>query len=156
VNFIKFKNFEEMQAYLIQAQADADSHVTPAQRAIGYGDYWARFIDVGNRIVEFGRVYTLTEVRRLEVEAGATAQEADFAVSDTEQSMKNGNFLYGRAASILLPNGESGYTHKANVWPIEESLWAAAAECGWNIDVLPLSAKVNLEAAFIAYRGRAK
>lgn len=154
MNFIQFKNQAEMQAYLIQAQADADAAIHPAQRAVTFGDHWAQFVDIANRIVVFGHTLTLTEVKFTEMYAGATLAEAKAAVRETNEAMAN-NFLYGRAYSILCPEGEYGNTHKSVVWPIEESLYNAAHEVNWNIDLLPTSAKINLQAAFTAYRGRA-
>lgn len=153
MNFIQFNNAAEMRAYLIQAQADADTAIHPAQRAITFGDHWAQFLDIANRIVIFGKTLTLTEVKFTEMYAGATLAEAKQAVAATNEAMER-NYLYGRAYSALLTEGEYGQTHKSVVWPIEESLYNAAAEANWNIDLLPTSAKINLQAAFTAYRGR--
>lgn len=155
MNFIKFNNTEDMQAYLLRAQADADSSTHPAQRALTYGDHWVQFEDIANRVVIFGKVYTLTEVKFTEMYAGATLAEAKDAQRHTQILMAE-NKVYGRAHSILCPGGEAGYAHKSVLWPIEQSVYESAQQVGWNIDRLYPSDKINLEAAFIAYRGRNK
>lgn len=153
MNVLRFNSHTEMQAYLIRAQADADMALHPAQRAITWGSHWVRFVDLGRRIVEFGRVYQPDEVVDLEVQYGATAREAASAVDATKRGLEAG-YLYGLAFSVYNHDGEAGHTHKAHAWPIEESLFNAAAETHWQIDLMPVSAKINLHAAFTAFRTR--
>jgi hypothetical protein len=152
-DLIHFNSWPEMQAYLIRAQADAAANMHPAQAAISWGDHWVRFIDISNRVVEFGRVFTRDEVRESEIEAGATSIEARRAVQECAIGMEKG-YLYGHAASFLYPSGEVGYSHKSVVWPIEEATYNAAAEVNWQIDRMPVSQKINLQIAFIAWKGR--
>lgn len=144
-----------MQAYLIQAQADAHHNLHPLQSALTYGSFWTRFVDLGNKVVEFGRVAMLDEVRDLEVQAGATSAEANAIVQSTDTSLRNG-YMYGLAYSLYNRDGEWGTTHKAHVWPIEESLFHQAAEANWQIDLLPMSGKINLNAAFRAMKGHVR
>ena len=151
MNFLRFNSHEEMQAYLIQAKADAEQALDPAQRAITFGDYWVRFYDLARGIVEFGQVATLQEVADNAIDYGATAAEAAEEVDDAEARMKAG-YLTGRAYSLLNVDGEWGHTHKAHVWPIEESLFNAASETNWSVRAMPTSAKVNFEVAFRAMR----
>jgi hypothetical protein len=154
VNIIGFSSHEEMQAYLIQAQADADAALHPAQRAITWGSHWVRFEDIAHRLVIFGRVLGQREVYDAEIEAGATVDEAEYAMVETTHQLEEANRVYSICSSIYCADGEYGTTHKAALWPIEESLYNDAAEADWNIDRLPLSSKINLQAAFTAYRGR--
>lgn len=153
MDLIHFNNMAEMQAYLLRAQADAAQNMHPAQSALTWGSHWARFVNIANRVVEFGRIYTQDEVVELEISAGATRIEAMRALQECGVGMEKG-YLYGHAASFLYPEGESGYTHKSVVWPIEESTYNAAAEARWQIDQMPVSQKINLQIAFIAYKGR--
>lgn len=153
LNVLRFNNEVEMRAYLIQAQADAMNSLHLLQSALTYGSFWVRFVDLPSRLVEFGRVAEQHEVVDQELEAGATSREAARAALQTRASMENG-YLYGVAYSFLNREGEWGYSRKVDVWPIEESLFHAAAEVHWQIDLLPVSQKINLQAAFTAYRTR--
>ena len=153
MNVLSFDGEAEMQAYLIQARLDAAQSIHPLQSALTNGSYWCRFVDLAARIVEFGRVAEQHEVVDSEVAAGATKREALAMARQTQLSLENG-YLYGIAYSLLNREGEWGITHKKNVWPIEEELMFQAAEANWQIDLLPASGKVNLQAAFTAYRGR--
>lgn len=144
-----------MQAYLIQAQADAEQSLHPAQWALGYGCYWVRFVDIANGIIEFGRVTHPHETVELEMSTGSAKRDALQSARDNERRLAN-HVLTGIAYSPLNPDGEWGHTHKAHVWPIEEALFNAAAEANWQIDLLPVSQKINLEAAFRAQRGHVR
>lgn len=155
MNVLRFNNAAEMQAYLIQAQADADASLHPAQRAITWGDTWVRFIDVAAQVVEFGRVFTQEEVAEQEVAAGGTNDDVAQAVADATVRQQQG-YLFGVAFSIYNTMGEAGYTHKSNVWPIEGDVFDRAAERNWIARDMPMSAKINVEAAFRAYRGRGR
>lgn len=155
MNVLRFDSHAEMQAYLIQSQTDAHTALHPAQRAITFGTYWCRFVDVANSLVEFGRVAELHEVTELEIAAGSTAREAADVARKTAASLDAG-FMYGIAYSVYEREGVWGHTHKAHVWPIEESLFHAAAEVNWQIALLPTSQKINLEVAFRAMRGHVR
>lgn len=155
MNVLRFTNHAEMQAYLIQAQADADSAMHQNQRALTFGDHWVRFYDLANGLIEFGRIATLQEVADHAIDNGATAEEAAEEVDDAEARERVG-YMTGQAFSKLSVNGEWGHTHKSVVWPIESALFHQAAECEWKIDFLPTSAKINLEIAFRAQRAHAR
>lgn len=152
LNVLSFNNDAEMRAYLIQAATDALQNLHPLQSALTYGSFWCRFVDLDARVTEFGRVAEKHEVVELELTAGATGREAARTALQTAQAMENG-YLYGIAYSVLEADGEWGHTHKGNVWPIEESLFHAAAEAKWQMDMLPISQKLNLQAAYTALRG---
>ena len=154
MEIIHFDNAADMQAYLIRAQADAAKSIHPSQAALTWGSHWVRFIDISNRLVEFGRVYDRDEVINTEMDAGATRIEARRTAQQAGIGLEKG-YLYGHAASFLFPKGETGYSHKAVVWPIEEATYNAAAEANWQIDLMPVSQKINLQIAFIAFKGRA-
>jgi hypothetical protein len=153
VNVLSFSSHEEMRAYLIQAQADALRSLHPLQRGITFGDCWVRFVNIAERHVEFGRVALPEETLRLEIDAGATYADARAVVQRDQQAIKNG-YLYGVAYSRYNREGEWGHTHKANVWPIEEWVFNDASEANWQVDLLPMSSKINLNIAFLGWRGR--
>lgn len=155
VNILRFNSREEMQAYLIQAAADAHTALHAHQRSITFGDCWVRFVDLANKVVEFGRVALPQEVADQMIDAGGTASDAAEAVDAAERSLAAG-YLTGFAFSLYNREGEWGHTHKAHVWPIEESLFHQAAEAKWQIDLLPMSGKVNLNHAFLAMKGHVR
>jgi hypothetical protein len=155
MNVQQFHSHEEMQEYLRKAAEEAHLGLHPAQRAIGPGDTWVRFVDVANRLIEFGRVTRPEEVERMILEGGGTAAEVREEVERVEQSIAN-HYLIGKAHSRYNTPGEWGTTHKAHVWPVDPSLFVDASEVQWQIELLPPSAKINLEAAFRAMRGHVR
>ena len=150
-----FDSPEQMREYLRTAAEEAHNSLHPAQRAITHGDTWVRFVDIANRVIEFGRVATLEEVEREAVEAGATHDEAHEQMQRAEMAVAN-HYLYGKAYSRYNTPGEWGHTHKAHVWPCDPSLFVEASQVQWQIEMLPPSAKVNLEIAFRAMRGHVR
>lgn len=155
MNVIRFHSQEEMRAHLIQAAADAHNKMHVVQSAITFGDFWVRFVDVANKVIEYGMVATPEEVYAAEVEAGATKAEANQAVEQTQAALRNG-YMYGIAFSPLNRDGEWGHTHKAHVWPIDESLFHQAAEANFQFDLLPMSGKINLNIAFLQMKNHVK
>lgn len=151
MNVLRFNSTEEMQAYLIRAKTDALMGMHPLQSRLTYGDYWVRFVDLANKIVEFGHVASLQQVADQAIDSGATTEQAADEVDQAELLNVEG-FLTGYAYSPYNRNGEWGVTHKSNVWPIEESLFLQAGECNYHLELLPISGKINLEVAFRGYR----
>ena len=151
----QFDNHEQMLDYLRQAQAEAHNTLHPAQRAITHGTCWVRFVDLANRLIEFGRVATLEEVEAASLEAGSTAAEALDDVKAAEFALDR-HYMTGMAHSRTNPDGEWGSTHKAHVWPIDGHLFLQAGRVNWQIELLPASGKINLEAAFRAMRGHVR
>jgi hypothetical protein len=151
VEVLGFDSHDEMIEHIRRAQRTALEGLHPAQQGIGPGDCWVQFHDVANRHIVFGYVLPLPVVRRLEVESGATKREAADAVQETAARLANG-FMYGKAYDRFNPKGELGETHKLNVWPIDHRTFSAAKNVDWQIDLLDLPYKINLQAAFTAFR----
>jgi len=149
---IRFGTHEEMLQHLRQASTEAFESMHPAQAAITFGDCWVQFHDIANRHLIFGRVMPLADVLAGEIEAGATKHEAQGTVRQTVRDLAAG-YMYGRAHDRYNVEGELGQTHKASVWPIEEALFNSCAEVNWQMDLLPLSQKLNLQIAFSSLRG---
>lgn len=155
MNVIGFSSPEEMRDYLRQAAERAHMGLHIAQDRLTYDDCWVQFYDLANRLVIFGHISTLDQVRAGEVAAGATTEEVDWVVESVEKDLGFG-YMYGMAYSTFEPKGEVGTTHKAHAWPIERSLFDAAEQVGWNIDRLPQWAKINLEVAYREMRGHVR
>lgn len=141
-----FDSHDDMTKYLTKIRQAAKEGLHPEQARLTYGDHWVEFVDVGARIVIFGRVHTLDEVRDSE-----HPDYVDDIVATTETDLVDG-MMYGRAYSRLEPFGELGYTHKANAWPIEGRLFDAAKAAEWDIDALDEAGKVLLQIAYAAWR----
>lgn len=151
VHIRSFDTPEEMQEYLRAAESKAHEGLHLAQRDISYGDYWVRFVDLDNRVIEFGRVHTLEEIAsNLMGTDDVTHEDAELHLATIETNLERG-YMFGEAHSPL--GSETGLTHKAHVWPIEERLFNMAAEADWHIDRLPDSGRILLTEAFEAMRG---
>lgn len=150
-NVLSFDNPDDMRAYLAEAGRRARAGLHPVQAAITYGDCWAQFYDVPDRIVVFGRVHLLDEVAEAERLCGGSQTDVDAVVASTRTDLEYGDLMFGTAYDRTNPTGELGHTHRLSVWPIEESLFNAAFEHRFVIDDLPDSAKINLQIAFSAW-----
>jgi hypothetical protein len=153
MTFMEFESHEEMVDYLRKASEAAFEAITPQQEALTYGSYWVQFHDIANRQVVFGRVKTLDETRDIIIGNGGTTAEVNAELKDIEAGLANG-YMFGIAHSGWYPEGELGDTHKSVAWPIPKELFEAAAKVQFQIDLLPLTHKVTLEAAYQAYRER--
>lgn len=151
MNVYTFESIEDMQAAVEKWNSDANAGLAVEQRAITYGDYWVRFYDIGARIVDFGHVMTEAEYVEQETEEGTDPDEIALNLQRL-QARHDAGYLYGRAHSILNVTGEWGTTHRSNVWPIEERLYAAAQTVDWKIDQLSPDGKLLLEIAYACYR----
>lgn len=155
VDVLSFDSYDEMRAFLRRANEAADQQLHPLQVMIGQGNHWVRFHDLPNGMVEFGYVLTKQEVYDCEVEAGANMVEANSS-ADGALLLLARNYMYGRAWSRLNPDGEYGVTHKVSVWPIERTVVEDAKAVNFNIQLLPLASKINLEHAFRAFRAHVR
>jgi hypothetical protein len=111
----------------------ANEHLADAQREVTYGSYWARFYNVKERVIIFGHVETLASMEASERDLGAGDEEAVYIVEDTKRRHEDG-YLYGMAYSVVTPEGELGFTHRADLWPIDEETFDAYRKVGWNVD----------------------
>lgn len=157
MNVLNFDSHEQMQDYLAAARKQAHLGLHQSQRDLTFGDYWVRFVDLDAqpKIVEFGYIYSERTTICLAMSyADNYTQGADdyLAIRD---SLDNG-YMYGRAFSLLGPDGEEGTTHKAHVWPIEERLFRMAEEVDWNIDRLDDTGRILLEMAFRGQRAHVR
>ncbi len=147
---------DDLEALLAATRAmteEANATLADQQRSVTYGSYWVRFYSIEDRVVIFGYVEPLAEMEATERELGAGDEEAIYIKADTERRHQNG-YMYGMCYSTLTVEGELGFTHRADLWPIDETLFAAAQEVEWDIDS-PLfywEHKAALAVAYSQYR----
>jgi hypothetical protein len=151
VQFIQFDSPDEMRSYLTQANSEANRRLHPMQRTLKFGDCWVQFFDVEKRHFVFGRIHTLDEVHAAEMACGATKAEALKVCRDTEEELTLG-LMYGEAFDRDNPEGSLGTTHKANVWPIDQTVFAAAEEANGIVDDMPLWARISLSIGLSGWR----
>jgi hypothetical protein len=147
-----FNSFEEMQDHLAKMSEAARAGLHPAQQALTFGSTWVQFVDIAERHVVFGYVSTLDQVEQAELRSGANVVAARDARRETEVNLDEGDLLYGRAYDRFNVGGELGHTHRANAWPIDAGMFQRAADVRWDMDALETPDKINLQAAFTAFR----
>jgi hypothetical protein len=152
VHIEAFTSTEEMVEALRERAAHALAGLAPQQAAITWGDHWVQFHDIDNGGLIWGKVHTREEVAAGELSCGADWDEVVETIASTVNSLEQG-YMYGTAHSRFYDEGELGTTHKAHVWPIEERLFDAAREAGWDHRKIEDPAmRVLLDIAFRAIR----
>jgi hypothetical protein len=156
--FKEFDSFEDMIEFMQANTAEANAHLAPEQQALTWGSTWARFDQIGDENIVFGRCWTLAEAEQSERDAiirmGERVDEREIA--DTTQGLASSHedgYLFGVAASRHFPEPEIGSTHRANAWPVSQLIWDTMSEL--NFDYLALTDEAlreELEAAFTAWR----
>jgi hypothetical protein len=130
-----FDSLEAMTNRMQQLTTAANQTLAQQQRDVGWGDYWVQF-DGESQLIIFGYCMTQAEVEQAERDAGSEPDELVYMMDSMEESHTRG-YLFGRAYSIVEPQGELGSTHRANVWPIDSELFDAASDAGWDLDKMP-------------------
>jgi hypothetical protein len=125
-----FDNLDDMFDALDRGIEQAQLRATPEQTAITYGDYWMR---AWEDILIFGYIYTKEEFRAAEVELGASEEELEWERKVYDNSYNNG-FRFGRAYSVLEPNGELGDTHVSDMTKITKEEFESARSLGWDFE----------------------
>ena len=146
-------DLESMIAQMRALTEVANMTLAAEQKQIGYGSYWARFYDIKNRIVIFGYVDTLDQMEAGERSLGADDQEADYIRHDTNRRHNDG-YMYGMCYSVVTPEGELGFTHRADIWPITQEMFEEFRTVGWDVDHADLTweVKVSLATMYAEYR----
>jgi len=119
VKVLGFETMEEMVAYQLNAEHEANQHCLDEQKAIPWGGYVLR---VEDDLSIFGRLYTKEEY----MEDGSV----DSSNADT---FFNRNFRYGQFFSVVVPTGEYGSAHVVELWPITKSDFDEAQERAWTM-----------------------
>lgn len=123
------------------------------QRQITWGSFYARFYPINRSTVLtiFARVEDVEQFKALEEAAGATGQELDTEVQTLTDMHENG-YLFARHHSTMEPTGEWGTTHRYNCWPIDEQIYQAAQEAGWDVSAMTPTQRDRLQAEYDEFR----
>lgn len=146
MSYVGFSSFEEMQKWMLDRTNEANAALADEQLAVSWGDYWARFDSYDTFGVIFGRVFTEDEWVANEMDAGASLEEATYAMEQIRATHREG-YMHGDAYSKAFPEAEYGSTHRANLWPIEERVFHAAMAVGWDVTAMPMEHRLNLSIA---------
>jgi hypothetical protein len=158
MHFQEFESFEDMIEFMRSNTEQANQHLAPEQRALTWGSTWARFDQVGDENIIFGRCYAREEAKQKERDAtvrmGDEVDEAEIA--DTDQRLADAledGYLFGIAGSRHFPEEDIGSTHRANAWPISERLYEAMVALRYDYPTLTdLMLREELEDAYREWR----
>ena len=131
-----FDDTDEMFAAINRGVEAAKKRATAKQNAISYGDYWLRAYE---DILIFGHITPEKDLWAAEVELGASEEEIEGERAMMAASYADG-FRFGRAYSIVCPEGELGDTHVCDMIPITEEEFEESKDLHWipeEIDKLP-------------------
>jgi len=126
-----FDSIDEAFAWMQEQEAKANADVHPAQKRIDRGTYALRPAPEVPCLI-FGYILTEEEIREGEVFAGADEGELAFTMDILASSYQRG-YRYGRWYSVVVPEGEIGDAHIANLWPLTKEVFDAAKEQGWQL-----------------------
>lgn len=130
--FKSYENIEDAFKDMRQAEEAANRNLLPAQKKIGWGDYWMN-PQPNLDLLIFGYVFTLLENEAGERAAGSSDEEWQYTKAGLLDSYERG-YRFGRAYSTVEPNGELGSTHISQMVPISKEQFAEAKALDWDLD----------------------
>lgn len=117
---IGFDSLEEADAYMAQAEAEANARLTPGQIAlrddVENTRYWAQALPDLDLVI-----YGIAQPNFI------VARSADFDVVENRQR----GYLTGAAYSLGATTGDYGDKHASEVVPISEDVFLMAQMLGW-------------------------
>jgi hypothetical protein len=122
-----FDSYEEMMEDQQKREEEAVAHTLDKQWEITWGSYFFR---VASDIPIFTYCYTKEEVIELEMEAGASEEEAVDYTKHLER-LHNLGYRWGIHHSDVEPDGELGSAHIVSAWPITAEDFDFAQNNGW-------------------------
>jgi len=125
--FQVFDDVDEMFEAIGKGVDAAKARATPRQNAITYGDYWMRAFE---DFLIFGRITPEAELWATEAELGASEEELEWEMASMKANYDNG-FRFGRAYSVVEPEGELGDTHVCDMVPITEEEFNQSKGLHW-------------------------
>lgn len=132
MTFMEFDSLEAAQQWMADQTDRANEATSDRQKAITGGDHWVR-LDYPEFEI-WGRVWTEEEFVASEKAAGATRAELRYSLQVLRDSAERG-YRFGIAYSTVEPGGELGDTHVYNMLPVPASLFEAARDCGWDLNL---------------------
>lgn len=127
-----FDNTQDMFDAIQRGVEQAQARTTPKQSAITYGDYWMRFWDTGygETLLIFGHITPFEEMMQTERDLGADDEELAYERDMMKTSYERG-FRFGRAFSVVEPDGELGETHVSDMIPLSKEEFDEARLLRW-------------------------
>lgn len=127
-----FENTQDMFDAIQRGVEQAQARTTPKQAAITYGDYWMRFWDTGygEVLLIFGYITPFEEMMQTERDLGADDEELAYERDMMKANYERG-FRFGRAFSVVEPDGELGETHVSAMIPITKEEFDEARAVRW-------------------------
>jgi hypothetical protein len=136
-SIIGFDSWEAAQSFMAEAEERANSELLPEQKTIGYGDYWFQKA-YGDFI--FGRIWTQVEHEMsysdLHISDGPEAAES---CKEMDLNAHERGYRFGKAHSVMCPEGELGSTHIANMTPMSKEIFDAMRALKWHVETLTTS-----------------
>lgn len=134
MTFQSFDSTEEMFASIRRGILTAKDRATPEQNAITYGDYWMR---IWEDFLIFGYIDQPEDLDAAERLLGASEDELAWEHETSSQAYNNG-FRFGKAYSVIVPEGELGDTHVSEMTKITKEEFEEAKSLNWGEDILDL------------------
>lgn len=131
--FKGFDSTEEMFAYITEGVKQAKSRATDEQNAITYGDYWMRYWPEGDLYI-FGYIIPPDELYASSAYEGVSKKEIEWEKQAAEENYQNG-FRFGRAYSVVEPDGELGDTHVSDMSKITKEEFEFAKSYHWQAEM---------------------
>ena len=128
--FREFDSMEEMQRFLAEQTRLANESLSEEQKAITYGDYWVR---TDYEFLIFGYINTLDELDESSRRLGADEEEIAYERAMIADAHARG-YMYGKAYSVVEPDGEWGSTHRVNMQKVSKQTFDRMRELGWTLE----------------------
>lgn len=135
MEFISYDSLEEMQADLARAERLANASVTPRQQRHlkAAAENPTRWFRLWEDILIVGESQPPREQAETEVRLGGGPFEHELA-RFTEQHERG--YLFGKAYSVITPEGELGSTHVSQVVWCDPGVFDVLKEHGFSLDRL--------------------
>lgn len=118
-----YDSFEEMQAAIEKATAEANKRVTDWQREMSQEEgttYSLRIEDLsGELVLIVGEFPDYDTLKANEMRLGASEDEADYGDRRLRESREMG-YMFGKHYSVVVPEGEWGSAHVSQLVPISK------------------------------------
>lgn len=131
MEFRTFGSAEEMFKAIQRGVEQAKARATPEQNAITKGDYWWRYVATMDLHI-FGYIMTDDELYSGSAYRGISEREIQWEKEAAKDSYDNG-FRFGRAYSVVVPEGELGETHVADMVKISKAQFDYAKQHDWSL-----------------------
>jgi hypothetical protein len=150
---MEFGDFDQALQWMQERTEEANGQLAPEQQALTWGATWVRFYD---ELVIFGRILSREEMIEAEsqVDDYEDPEEAKAEAAETVARLLDSHergYMFGKAYSVIEPDGEYGDTHRADMWPISEACFEDAQAERWEPAKMEAEYQQELVAASTAW-----